>query len=883
MEENNNSNPNQDNADDIINLTESFHTNNNNISILNNSINNSNHSHHSENNANDNDNINLTHNSIHTANTEQPKTSFNIDDTSLKSFNCIIGHMKITYLNKNSKCFEEKDTLALLVDSYISLIPLHSIDDETISNKTTLFKYMPTTLNPKDSQLTSNCIVNQRSKKCIQVKDLKEPNDIPARYYNNSAWGLVPLRNTIGQTLFELNAAEKNYFTLSSMNEFIANKTNIHQFQLMLLSNNDIDSNSNMNTYNNTLTGYHTKVIHFYSEYYYDKDKNKYYFLSEAFDTALYSNAPGFFIGNAFNVLGICYEDNIYTYDTFIELFANASDASIDAIKHKFTHAKQKPIVISPTHFNDEDAQYYKSLLNFIYRENNSFNNKETFSLTEYNDVLAFCFNNAIPNGTSSNIKPISFWKTFFLTSHNLIERFNLSSPNQINLDPDLLLRQIMTYVDDSCELTELNFSNMKHVFPAQHYDRLFTSLIYSFTPRIQFINLHGCTLNMNNTINLCHLIHRNVHSLKKIILTNTNLTYASLYILTLTLTQKCSNIEEVDLSYNNFKLSDTAQNVPLFFAKIKKEDEFHKKDLDFIDRLFNIPQLKILRLGYIKNAFINRAFLQTRLETYKQLDINNIQLRYIDLSKTDLSYNETMDDFCQVITYIKRSLQSIVLKSCKINDETFSILTEFIIEHKMNLIHIDVSCNELTEQSHSTINDLFRYYSQLNEQDVTNVNEVYVFSFNDNTQLNERDVHSQVELGSMVRDMRFKRKTILELANTGVNKDTLVAFANCLKNYQDIKLMQLNLARNDIDDDMINESEFIKIVNRIKMMKVLYLQGNDEVGRLSLERVKEGKENEMVVVCDEIDKSEEIDVGVLKYVKFVKKKNKKEKKRDKQ
>lgn len=881
MEENNNSNPNQDNADDIINLTESFHTNNNNISILNNSINNSNHSHHSEN--NDNDNINLTHNSIHTANTEQPKTSFNIDDTSLKSFNCIIGHMKITYLNKNSKCFEEKDTLALLVDSYISLIPLHSIDDETISNKTTLFKYMPTTLNPKDSQLTSNCIVNQRSKKCIQVKDLKEPNDIPARYYNNSAWGLVPLRNTIGQTLFELNAAEKNYFTLSSMNEFIANKTNIHQFQLMLLSNNDIDSNSNMNTYNNTLTGYHTKVIHFYSEYYYDKDKNKYYFLSEAFDTALYSNVPGFFIGNAFNVLGICYEDNIYTYDTFIELFANASDASIDAIKHKFTHAKQKPIVISPTHFNDEDAQYYKSLLNFIYRENNSFNNKETFSLTEYNDVLAFCFNNAIPNGTSSNIKPISFWKTFFLTSHNLIERFNLSSPNQINLDPDLLLRQIMTYVDDSCELTELNFSNMKHVFPAQHYDRLFTSLIYSFTPRIQFINLHGCTLNMNNTINLCHLIHRNVHSLKKIILTNTNLTYASLYILTLTLTQKCSNIEEVDLSYNNFKLSDTAQNVPLFFAKIKKEDEFHKKDLDFIDRLFNIPQLKILRLGYIKNAFINRAFLQTRLETYKQLDINNIQLRYIDLSKTDLSYNETMDDFCQVITYIKRSLQSIVLKSCKINDETFSILTEFIIEHKMNLIHIDVSCNELTEQSHSTINDLFRYYSQLNEQDVTNVNEVYVFSFNDNTQLNERDVHSQVELGSMVRDMRFKRKTILELANTGVNKDTLVAFANCLKNYQDIKLMQLNLARNDIDDDMINESEFIKIVNRIKMMKVLYLQGNDEVGRLSLERVKEGKENEMVVVCDEIDKSEEIDVGVLKYVKFVKKKNKKEKKRDKQ
>jgi hypothetical protein len=159
-------------------------------------------------------------------------------------------------------------------------------------------------------------------------------------------------------------------------------------------------------------------------------------------------------------------------------------------------------------------------------------------------------------------------------------------------------------------------------------------------------------------------------------------------------------------------------------------------------------------------------------------------------------------------------------------------------------------------------------------------VNEVCVFSFNDNTQLNERDAHSEVEMGSMVRDMRFKRKTILELANTGVNKDTLVAIANCLKSCQDIKLVQLNLARNDIDDDMINESEFIKIVNKIKMMKVLYLQGNDKVGRSSLENVKEGKENEMVVVCDEIDKNEDIDVGVLKYVKFVKRKNKKEKKR---
>ena len=141
--------------------------------------------------------------------------------------------MKITYLNKNSKNFEEKDSLALLVDSYISLIPLHSLNDETISNKTTLFKYIPTTLNPKESQLTSNCIVNQRSKKCIQVKDLKEPTNIPEHYYNSSTWGLVPLRNTIGQTLFELNSAEKNYFTLSSMNEFLTNKTNIHQFQLL--------------------------------------------------------------------------------------------------------------------------------------------------------------------------------------------------------------------------------------------------------------------------------------------------------------------------------------------------------------------------------------------------------------------------------------------------------------------------------------------------------------------------------------------------------------------------------------------------------------------------------------------------------------------------
>ena len=845
------------NHNDIINLTESKHTHNN-ISL-----------------PNDNNDINLTHSIIRSEKSEQAKTVYDIDDVSQKSFNCIIGHMNITHLNKNSKTFEETTTLALLVDSYISLIPLHAIDDETISNKTTLFKYMPTTLNPKESQLTSNCIVNQRSKKCIQVKDLKEPSDIPAHYFNNSTWGLVPLRNTIGQTLFELNSAEKNYFTLSSMNEFLANKTNIHQFQLMLLSYSDID-NSSTNTYINPLTGYHTKLIHFYAEYFYDKDKNKYYFLSEPFDAQLY-HYPGFFIGNAFNVLGICYFDDILTYDTFIEHFANAGGSSIDAIKNKFVHTKQKPTVISPTHFNDDDVLYYKSLLNFIYRENNSFNNKETFSLTEYNQLLSFCFNNAVPNG-SSNIKPISFWKTFFLTSHTLIERFNLSSPNQINLDPDLLLRQIMTHVDDDCELTEVNFSNMKNVFPAQHYDRLFTSMIYSFKPSLQVINLHGCTLNMDNVINLCHLIHRNVHSLKKMILSNTNLSYASLYILTLTLTQKGSRIEEIDLSYNNFKLSDTIHNVPLFFAKIKKEDEFHKKDLEFISRLFNIPQLKILRLGYIQNAFINRTFLQTRLEMYKQININNVQLQYIDLSKNDFSYNETMDDLCQVMTYLKRTLRSVVLKSCKINDETFNILTEFIIENNMNLIHIDVACNELTEQSHVTINELFRYYSQLNEQDVTNSNDVCIFSFNDNTQLNYRQVHSTVELGSMFRDMRFKRKTILEFANTNVNKDMLIAIANCLNSYQDIKLVQLNLARNDINDDMLNDSNFFRIINTIKMMKVLYLQGNEHVGSSSLEIMKECKENEMIVVCDEIDKNEYIDMNVLKYVKFVKKKNKQKK-----
>lgn len=813
----------------------------------------------------------------------------------LKSVGAFI---KVNYIDPERKIFIEIEKIALLVDSYLAITPSHYLSTDVLSNETMQFLFFP--VRESDWNLTSSSYLSQRFNKCTRKTDINSNfANVPV---HETSWGIIPLNNIMGEVLLESNKIQTQYYSLYPLDKYIEENKNNARFRMLIIDppeviekqseNEGIENkekekkvnepekkknDSTVPTFTSPYNKKNLKLLSLYSKYYFDQETKKYYFFLDEEGQRCSFKGEGFLLSGKVQISGVFKPNNTMT----IKEFSNKFSKNLSNLKDLISKIKTVLII---EQISEKDVNDFKTTINFFHNELSTDVGKMSYSHNDYEDVVKYVFNSIKED--DSNL----FWKSFLLGGENFIKRMScLGRPGVFGFDQDLMVRKIYNLKRSDISIGELNMNNINYS-SSKYFNTILKGIIFNNADIIT-LNLNGTKLNYENVLNLSLVIYYG-KNLKNIVLSRNNFDYKSLYILTIAMKEnKAKSIEFIDLSYNNFsKLSTKAQEKTkmIFFSGKKKEndqdDQFYYKDLSFLSELIFVPGLKKLRLDHIENFAVSKNFNKKenvdgmisfleKSSSILETDIS-IGLEVIDLSAFELSSSEVMYPFSQFISHLCRnSLKHLILQGCSINDETFEILSDFFVKEEILLNFFDISSNNLTESSAQSINNFFKTVSTKMKK-TQESGENFYYSFANNKELNYHKSHT-IKKGLMYEEIKFCKKTHLDLSNTSVDTETLQALTNIFDTNEGLNIFSLNISNNDIKDRMIIDSKFGQIVAQNKNLRCLIVNHNEITAR-GIGEMFDKKENSCVVICDVM---RDIDWEFLRWIKFVGKKEKKTKK----
>lgn len=813
----------------------------------------------------------------------------------LKSLGAFI---KISYIDPDRKIFIEIEKMAILVDSYLAITPSHYLSSDILSNATMQLLFFPN--RDTDWSLTSSSYVSQRFNKCTRKTDINSNLvNIPI---HETSWGIIPLNNIMGEVLLESNKIPTQYYSLYPLDKYIEENKKNARFRMLIIDPPEIiekppeqegdekqgeekkdnepeKKKKNVSTvpiFTSPYNKKNLKLLNLYSQCYFDQETKKYYFFLDEEEQQCSFKGEGFLLSGKSQISGVFKPNNTMT----IEAFAIKFSKNLSNLKDLISKIKTVLIMESITEKDEDD---FKTTINFFHNELNTDIGKMSYNHNDYEDIVKFIF-----NSTKEDQSPL-FWKSFLLGGENFLQRMScLGRPGIFGFDQDLIVRKIYSLKKSDISIDDLNMSNINYSY--KYFNTIFKGICFN-NDDIITLNLNGTKLNYENVFNLSLVIYYGKH-LKNIILSRINFDYKSLYVLTIAMKEnRAKSIEYIDLSYNNFiKPSTKVQEKPkmIFFSGKKKENEqddhFDYKDLSFLSELIFVTNLKKLRLDHIENFAVSKNFNKKEnldgmisfLEKSRDILETNISigLEVIDLSAFELSSSEVMYPFSEFIAHLcHNSLKHLILQGCSINDETFEILSDYFVKEEVLFNFFDISYNNLTESSAQNINNFFKTIStQMKE--TQKGSEKFYYSFANNKELNYHKSHTSKK-GLMYEEIKFCKKTHLDLSNTSIDTETLQALTNIFATNEELNIFSLNISKNDITDKMIADSGFGEIVARNKNLRCLIANHN----LITAEGIRDmfyKKNNLCVVICDVV---KDIDWEFLQWIKFVKKKERKRKK----
>ena len=823
---------------------------------------------------------------------------------------CLVGYLKIIFIDNKTQSFQEFHTISLLIDSFLSIIPSDDLNNEFLSDVTTCIKYFP--IKPAYFNLTTGPYLSQRfSKWCRKTGEDKDnlSNE------SDTTWQVMPMRNIIGEMMLESNKVTPQYFKMYPLGEYIEDNKNLVNFRLLIIDDKKIDEYTGeekveqdeekkekedeeekepkeeekkveIDKNKKTPTSYVypnpfvkqniIKELPLYSKYHYDKESNEYFFfIDEVNDTVSYTHS-GFLVSEQNTILATFKPKNIMTISQFATRFENEYHDYEDVVKNVKT-----VIIVSP--LSTKDASDFKTTINYFRSELNADLGKMNYIDNDYEDMSKLL---SINDFQSTSI----FWKNFILCGQDFFKRMtSLNRPSIFGSDSDLTIRRLFNARSADADIDEINMSNMK--ISKTYFNTIMTAISYNSSKLIS-LNLNNIKMTLDNINNLCDTI-LNADVLQNIVLSRTNMDYRELYFVVKAIKdKKVKSVKSIDLSYNTFSKGKDkiGSAIKMAFFNIERKPsvtEFAQNDLSFLSELLQVKGLKTLRLDHISNFNLEKnfnkkentegmaLFLKNCINIVEQLTVD---IHTLDLSAFDLSTNDTMYPFCELIKHLSSmGLSNLILENCNINDDTFDILADYITKEKFLYKYFDISMNKLTELSSENLNGIFKIFST-NMKTINTDNDQFFINLSNNKELNYHKSHSGIRRGKMYEEMKFCKRTYLDISNTSIDTETLQAITNIFKANDELNIVSLNISNNKITDEMIVESGFGEITSKSRTLNSVIIQNNNITSE-GIKTLFEEKVNNCVILCDDI---KDIDNYCLQWIKINSKPKKKKKTKSK-
>ena len=265
------------------------------------------------------------------------------------------------------------------------------------------------------------------------------------------------------------------------------------------------------------------------------------------------------------------------------------------------------------------------------------------------------------------------------------------------------------------------------------------------------------------------------------------------------------------------------------------------------------LQNLNILRLSNIKNFTEGNSNL---IETFLHSVFSNTNESVNFLSKIqvfDISGMYLADEDCIniLIDFLLQfgNLENLILSNCSIDDKCFEKLVNLFKEKEILIKNLDISNNDLRNESQKTIKLLLNTMNELIEfkggPEIKNDN--FSLCLNNNNLLNKNSEGDDFGIMFNVNGENFPKKFTLELENTNINKKSLEALFNNIDNFCP---SILNLSSNNLKDDDIIESNILTKLGENENFELLILK-NNPITEKTLLNYKNSRKNNSIVICD--------------------------------